>query len=350
MKRVTLLDIAKIAGVSHVTVSMALRDHPRISKKTRERIQEIAKELGYRPDPVLSALIAYRRNVNQPANQGVLAWINNYRKPEFEHIGFREYLAGARERSEEIGYKVEEFRLVDLDMSFKKLSTILRARNIQGLLFSPQERKNSHISSLSFNWEYFSAVTFGFTLVRPHLHVVTDTQFRSARLAVQKLRSLGYRRIGCVTARSFDERTDGNFLGGFLVEQLRFSASDRIPVFWFPEKGEPDAKFMEWRQAYQPDAIFDPTTTLCGLPAFAPGERNGCALAIVNASLHGEQYAGIGQNNPLIGRVAVDLVVAMIHANQRGIPSVPQRVLIEGQWVDGPSAPRVTGNRLKSAH
>lgn len=46
---ITIYDIAKKVGTSHGTVSRALNDHPRISKKTKARILAVAEELGYRP-------------------------------------------------------------------------------------------------------------------------------------------------------------------------------------------------------------------------------------------------------------------------------------------------------------
>ncbi|MEQ8241182.1 MAG: LacI family DNA-binding transcriptional regulator [Cyclobacteriaceae bacterium] len=44
---VTIMDIAKELGVSHSTVSRALRDHPRISKKTIAKVKKLADERGY---------------------------------------------------------------------------------------------------------------------------------------------------------------------------------------------------------------------------------------------------------------------------------------------------------------
>jgi DNA-binding LacI/PurR family transcriptional regulator len=45
---VTIKDLARIAGVSHSTVSRALRNHPAISPETVERIRALAEEQGYR--------------------------------------------------------------------------------------------------------------------------------------------------------------------------------------------------------------------------------------------------------------------------------------------------------------
>jgi LacI family transcriptional regulator len=52
----TLQDISRIAGTSHVTVSMALRDHPRISLRRREQIKQLAREMNYQPNPIGRAM------------------------------------------------------------------------------------------------------------------------------------------------------------------------------------------------------------------------------------------------------------------------------------------------------
>ncbi|MFC6169599.1 LacI family DNA-binding transcriptional regulator [Loigolactobacillus jiayinensis] len=46
----TIKTIAKIAGVSHTTVSRALNGNPAVKEKTRQKIQKIATELGYSPN------------------------------------------------------------------------------------------------------------------------------------------------------------------------------------------------------------------------------------------------------------------------------------------------------------
>ncbi|MGE9290169.1 MAG: LacI family DNA-binding transcriptional regulator, partial [Puniceicoccales bacterium] len=55
---VTMKDIAKLAGVSVMTVSRCLKNDLRQSESTRKRVQRIAKELGYTPHPYLSALMS----------------------------------------------------------------------------------------------------------------------------------------------------------------------------------------------------------------------------------------------------------------------------------------------------
>lgn len=61
-KEVTIYDIALQLDLSSATVSRALKDHPAISKKTRKRIQDTAKELGYRHNNFASNLRKQKTN------------------------------------------------------------------------------------------------------------------------------------------------------------------------------------------------------------------------------------------------------------------------------------------------
>lgn len=61
-KRVTLHDVAHVAGVSHTTVSLVIQNHPRITKETREKVQSAIDELGYRPNSLARQLAGGKNN------------------------------------------------------------------------------------------------------------------------------------------------------------------------------------------------------------------------------------------------------------------------------------------------
>jgi DNA-binding LacI/PurR family transcriptional regulator len=289
--------------------------------------------------------MVYRRGAKTSSYQGTLAWINNFRtNPDQLILRFGNYYLGAEERCAELGYKLEEFRLADLNMSFARLSKVLRTRNIQGLFFPPQGQQR-HIPRSSFDWENFSLIAFGYSLMRPHLDLVTNAQFRTARQAMRKLRSLGYRRIAYVAESEFDERTEQNFLAGYLIEQRRFAAPDRLPVQLLFKGKEADRErgFRKWCSQHKPDAVL-----LVGgaippwLPSLPLFQRHDCGWALLDVPEGNTEISGMNQNNKTIGRIAVDTLVAKIHANERGIPTTPRRILVEGRWIMGTTAPRVT--------
>ena len=59
-KPVSIKDIARAAGVSHSTVSRALADSPLVAAKTKERIQHLAREMGYTPSAIARGLVTQR--------------------------------------------------------------------------------------------------------------------------------------------------------------------------------------------------------------------------------------------------------------------------------------------------
>src|ERR1700759_408952 len=52
-----MTDVARLAGVSHQTVSRVLNDHPNVREQTRLRVQAAIIELGYRPNKAARLLV-----------------------------------------------------------------------------------------------------------------------------------------------------------------------------------------------------------------------------------------------------------------------------------------------------
>ena len=58
--RPTIKDVAEQAGVSIATVSRALNDRGDVSSETRERVREVARSVGYTPDPLARSLVSQK--------------------------------------------------------------------------------------------------------------------------------------------------------------------------------------------------------------------------------------------------------------------------------------------------
>lgn len=340
-QRLSMRELARIAKVSHVTVSKALRDDRKISLETRRQIQELARKLNYRPDPLLRALAEYRHDRRAKAFQATLAWLDFYPQPrEMERVlDFRRYRDGAFARADELGYKLEVIAPTQNQLGPEALQRILRARGIQGILLPPQPQADT---VLACEFGEFSVVTFGFSLKRPQFHVITNHQFYSSALGVRTLRDYGYRRIALMLSRQTDERSQHSFLGGFLAEQVRWPVAERVPHIVFDEKerDERDVRpYLAWIRRHKPDAIL--TSSLPGTRALLKlaGLRVPDDVALAGTAVQAGVHAGINQNSFEIGRVAVDTLVSLLYRNECGAPAIARRILVDGFWQDGPTAP-----------
>jgi LacI family transcriptional regulator len=330
--RPTIRDIAARAGCHYSTVSLALRDHPRITAATRARVKQIAVALGYRPDAALAALSAYRTMKRPVRHRPVIAWVSNHRA----RYGWRasacngDYFRGAWTRAEERGYRLEEFWLAEPGMNGRRMSGILRTRGIQGLLLPPQER----LCALDLEWEHFSAVTFGYTLVQPRLHLVSNHEYRTMGTLFAELFRRGYRHVGLVDLREHDERVDHNWLAAYLIEQHRLVAGGQLPPLILDRWD--DADFLAWVRRHQPEVIVTklPRVLECL-------DHAGCRVPDeIGVAFHSldeapRQLSGMKKNALQIGMMAVDHVIDMIHRNERGLPELPQLFMVEGSWVEG---------------
>ena len=95
-KRATIRDIARQAGVSKSTVARALSNAPRIAPETRLKIRTLAKKMGYRPDPVLSALAANRWRSRKGLKGMPLAFIYNNSDNKLVEVSYDDNTATRR--------------------------------------------------------------------------------------------------------------------------------------------------------------------------------------------------------------------------------------------------------------
>lgn len=338
--RPSLRDIARTLGMSHVAVSLALRDSPRVSEQRRAEVKAMAEKMGYRPDPMLASLVAYRQGKRATGIRACLGWINQWEVPEKlrTYKEFDQYWLGAKEAAERLGYNLEEFRW-PLGKSGKRLQTILQTRGVRGLLIPPHR---NGVDLPDFDWSQFSLVRFGASVTSLPVHTVTSDQSHCSRLACEKAKELGYRRVGYVSDAAFERATRGHFREGYLNAQEEMSPrGKRLDTLVFEsDPRHHQGELLEWMQKQKPDAIVTTMPTLRSL-IFGLGLRVPDDLAVATMSvLDGNFDTGSDQNSHEIGRVAVSTLASLILENERGLPRYQRRILVEGRWVEGSSMPR----------
>jgi LacI family transcriptional regulator len=331
-RRITIRDIAAKVGVHFTTVSMALRNNPRLPEETRSAIQKAAREMGYSPDPMLTALNAYRSAKLTPHYKATIAWINNW--PRRDHLleiaQFREYYEGASERARELGYVLEEFWMHEEGMTPAKLHRILKARNINTLLIAPQPLSNA---PPEMNYREFSVVAFGYSIQPSVFHVVTSHHFHSMNIIMKNLVALGYRRIGLCYPADWDEKVENSCQGGLMLAALKWPELEIVPALLKTDAG--DRELVAWMETHRPEAIISHLVTAEQLQSIGYRFPEEIGFVCLNLDRRNSFLSGIYQNDTLIGRAAIDLVVAMLHRGERGVPVTPVRTLVESVWVPG---------------
>src|SRR4051812_9322431 len=113
--------IAAEAGCSVMTVSLALRNHPRIPRDTQERIQGVASRLGYRSNPMVASLMTHIRSTRPVPYQANLAFFGFGAPGHKEHPVTKSAHEGACRRAEDLGFLVDSFNLDEPGMRYERL-------------------------------------------------------------------------------------------------------------------------------------------------------------------------------------------------------------------------------------
>jgi len=138
MRHITINDLAKRLKLSASTISRALRDHPDISKKTKDRVRAIAAKTNYQPNLIAQSLQNRRSN-----NIGVIV-------PEIRNTFFSTVISGIEEIAYQAGYTIMVCQSNDTYERESINTKALAAQRVAGMLVSTsQETKNfEHLKTI----------------------------------------------------------------------------------------------------------------------------------------------------------------------------------------------------------
>ena len=337
-KPTTLQDIADKAGVTKATVSMAMRNHPRISQATIEKIQKIATELGYRTNPLIAAYMTQLRTNRKSGFITTLAFLHDHKHQSEIHQGslpVSHAYHGAQKRAYALGYNMEPFSINEPGMTYRRLSDILYNRGIRGVLISLlQETTN-----IELKWDYFASANIGYTFRPPILNRVCHDHFTACVKTLNRLQEKGYQRIGMVL-REIDQHRSGHFwTAAYLNYFNQVANTGGLPLLILQERDQ--ASLKQWMKQHQPDVILSGNHYLYEWMAeWGILEKNNTAY--VNMSWVPEYpiLAGTSHCFADMGASAVDTLVSALQLNQTGLPDKPKTILIAGEWKSGHSLPK----------
>ena len=245
MKRASIKDLARIANVSHSTVSRALSRNPLVNQATAERIRRLADEHGYRPSAAARSLVTSRT-----ATVGVV--VTNITDPFAAEV-----VSGIEEAALEHDYSVflansnaEPAREVKVVRSFEE-------RRVDGVIVTSSRVGRVYAGLLA------KAEVPIVLLNNQHpgefLHSVMIANPEAATEAVQHLLALGHRRIAYVGDR-LGRQSDTERFAGYRVA-LDYADVPFCPEYVVHGDGKPEGGGAAMRRLLALDE--PPTAVFC---------------------------------------------------------------------------------------
>lgn len=223
-RRPSIRDVARLAGVSHQTVSRVLNDHPSIRPETRDRVLAVMAEISYSPNRAARALVTSRSRTI-----GILAASATQYGPASSIAAIE---AAARAR----GYWVSTANIDAADaQAIPDGLSHLMAQSIEGLVvIAPQVRVIRALSAQPLDIPY---VTLQSTDLDPD-HTLSVDQIAGARLATRHLIELGHRSIYHLAGPQDWIEAEAR-MRGFLEEMSAWDIPTTAPILgdWTAEFG-----------------------------------------------------------------------------------------------------------------
>lgn len=341
----TIKDVAEAAGVHFTTVSMALRGDPRLRPETRNRILAAVLRTGYQRNPVSDALSRWRRPAAGAAFAPRIAYLAN-RSPEdgfYSPAYIRVLLKGARDKALALGYGFEVLFVDRGHHDSRSLDCYLKKKGINGLIIGAFEPGRP---GLELNWDEFCVVQIDSRHLQPAFTFVSNDQLHAVRLSYQKLRALGYRRIGLAVGANDEIATANLPVCGYLLEQAGIPRGPQVEPLLFPSNLGPAAAaeaVASWIKRESMDAVISNWTNLRQLlrrGGIACPAEVACVCTCLQKS--GGSLAGVVANLELVGHQLTGMLATLLQSEHYGVPPSPTSTYVEGLWHDGASAPART--------
>ncbi|XVU21084.1 LacI family DNA-binding transcriptional regulator [Actinoplanes sp. CA-054009] len=246
-RRVTIVDVARHAGVSTTAVSKVLRNAYGASPEMRARVRAAIDELGYRPSAAARALRGRTYTI------GVLL-------PDLRNPFFADILDGVAERLAGTDYQVLLASSGNDQAAEARLTDAMIDRSMDGVILVAPVSSRPHLRNVA---RTVPTVVVGRHGHSPDHDTVTDDDFAGAALVVDHLVGLGHRRIAHIEHHETDavrllEMPNARRADGYRHAMRAHGLADHIDVAatsYTREGGHLGARELLSR-AHRPTAVF----------------------------------------------------------------------------------------------
>ena len=179
-----LYDVARLAGVSHQTVSRVVNSHPSVREETRARVQEAIAQLGYRRNVAARTLVTRRSNII-----GVITSVSPFWGPSST-------LVGVERAARDAGFYLSVAGLRSIEpAAVKDVLGHFGDQGVEGIVVIAPEAALAHMADPFITDVPVVMVAAGAEPAQG-VQITAIDQERGARLATRHLIELGHTRIG----------------------------------------------------------------------------------------------------------------------------------------------------------
>ncbi len=203
MKKLTLEEVGKLAGVSRATVSRVVNGYPHIRPEIRERVQRVIDETGYRPNLLARSLASDRSNI-------IGLVIPSGAQAVFTDPYFPCLTQGISRGVNSNNLTLALFMVHSEKEEERTILSILGTGLVDGLIVTSDNKGDVFIPELLKHEMPF--VQIGRSLYSDLVYRVDTDNLAGSYLATQHLISLGYQRIATIATNrncSGDDRLTG---------------------------------------------------------------------------------------------------------------------------------------------
>jgi LacI family transcriptional regulator len=332
--RVTNKEVARLAGVSTQTVCRVVNNRPDVAPETRQRVQEVIEQLGYRPSAVARSLIQQRSYTLGVVTAGL------------KFIGPSMILNGMTGEAEELGYalllkELPRFDTHDVEHVFQSLID----RHADGIIWAVPEIGDNQLWLKQLSPTLPIPVIF--LTAPPHLDLpsIDYDNYCGGRIATQHLLDQGYRNIGHISGPldwlSARQRRNG-WQDSLLESGIEAKPSHLVEGNWSQGSGE--WAFRQLLNQYpEMDAVFVANDQMassvllvaCREAIKVPKELGVVGFdGLVESAYYWPPLTTVFQDFHTLGCMAVKQLVEIIEAKWRGETSqVSGRTLLQPEMV-----------------
>jgi DNA-binding LacI/PurR family transcriptional regulator len=331
--KVTIKDVARVAGVSTQTVSRVLNDRSDVSAETRNRVQKVIASLGYSPNVFARNLSRGRSNTLGVIGYGLV------------YYGSSSVLTGIESKANELGFSLTLSLIDRVEPSrVERILYDLLSRRVEGIIWAVPGDVNT------FDWlaEKFSRVKTSLVYINKGSngsdYVIALDNRMGGKLATEHLQRQGYQHIGIITGPSSwweaQERLNG---WREVVQAVGYSDVDSLIVEgdWNAPSGDVGLHALLDRNL-EIDAVFVSNDQMA-LGALQAARRLELSVPenlgivgfddIPEAAYFYPSLTTIRQDTRRLGAMAVERINALIEAQHEGETLEPETLWLEPRLI-----------------